>query len=343
MTDRQCVPLSVLDLAVVREGGTTATALAETTTLAQQAERLGYRRFWVAEHHNMPTVASTNPAVLIAHLAANTATLRIGSGGVMLPNYPPLVVAEQFAMLEALHPGRIDLGIGRAPGTDPATAAALRRAPNPLNVDEFPEHLLDLMGLLGDRRGNEGLWTRFRATPIATSTPEIVLLGSSGYSAQLAGYLGLPFAYAHHFDTGNTLQALDLYHQNFAPSPVLAQPYAIVTANVLVAPTEEEAAWLAAPGQLTIYAIRRGRFTPLLSPDRAAEHPDLPFAQQMPTNRIVGSPATVVAALAELQAASAANELMIFTSAYSLADRVRSLELLAQAWPIAEIANTQPA
>lgn len=332
MTDSQRVPLSVLDLAVVREGGTTATALAETTALAQAAERLGYQRFWVAEHHNMPTVASTNPAVLIAHLAAHTKTIHIGSGGVMLPNYPSLVIGEQFAMLEALHPGRIDLGIGRAPGTDPATAAALRRAPAALNGDEFPRHLLDLMGLLGDRRGEEGLWTRFAATPVATSTPEIVLLGSSGYSAQLAGYLGLPFAYAHHFDTGHTLQALDLYYQNFAPSAVLAQPYAIVTANVLVAPTDEEAAWLAASGQLTIYAIRHGRFTPLLPPERAAEHPDLPAAQRMPTNRIVGSPTTVVARLAELQAATSAHELMIFTSAYGLEDRVRSLTLLAQVW-----------
>lgn len=336
MTIAGRAPLSVLDLAVVREGGTTATALTETTTLAQAAERLGYRRFWVAEHHNMPTVASTNPAVLIAHLAAHTQTIHVGSGGVMLPNFPPLVVAEQFAMLEALHPGRIDLGIGRAPGADPATAAALRRAPAALNGDEFPRHLLDLMGLLGDRRGSEGLWTRFAATPVATSAPEVLLLGSSGYSAQLAGHLGLPFAYAHHFDTGHTLQALELYFQNFAPSTVLEQPYAIVTANVLVAPTEEEAAWLAAPGQLTIYAIRRGRFTPLLPPERAAEHPDLPFAQQMPSNRIVGSPTTVVAALDELQAATSANELMIFTSAYSVADRVRSLELLAQAWAVGE-------
>jgi len=332
MTIQRHVPLSILDLAVVSEGGTSATALADTTTLARHAEALGYTRFWVAEHHNMPTVASTTPAVLIAHLAAATATIRVGSGGVMLPNYPSLVVAEQFAMLEALHPGRIDLGIGRAPGTDPATAAALRRAPTSLSVDEFPRYLLDLMGLLGDRRGSDGLWSRFAATPVATSTPEIVLLGSSGYSAQLAGQLGLRFAFAHHFDMGGTLQALALYHQNFTPSVVLDRPYAIVTANVLVAPTDEEAAWLAMAGQLTIYAIRSGRFTPLLPPEKAAEHPDLPLAQRMPTNRIVGSPATVVTELEALVEATAANELMIFTSAYSIDDRLRSLELLAQAW-----------
>src|SRR5262245_28942115 len=163
----QRVPLSVLDLAVVRDGATSADALAETTALARRAESFGYTRFWVAEHHNMPTVASTTPAVLIAHLAAATSALRVGSGGVMLPNHPPLVVAEQFAMLEALHPGRIDLGIGRAPGTDPATAAALRRAPAGLGVEEFPRHLLDLMGLLGDPRTTPGIWTRFAATPAA--------------------------------------------------------------------------------------------------------------------------------------------------------------------------------
>lgn len=332
MTVPQHVPLSVLDLAIVSEGGTSTTALADTTLLARQAEALGYIRFWVAEHHNMPTVASTNPAVLIAHLAASTTTIKVGSGGVMLPNYPSLVVAEQFAMLEALHPGRIDLGIGRAPGTDPATAAALRRSPTSLSVDEFPRYLLDLMGLLGDRRGNEGLWTRFAATPVAESKPEIVLLGSSGYSAQLAGQLGLPFAFAHHFDTGGTLQALALYHQNFTPSPVLDRPYAIVTANVLVAPTAEEALWLAGSGQLMTYAIRSGRFIPLLPPERAAEHPDLPTARQMPSNRIVGTPDDVVAELAELVEITAANELMIFTAAYGLEQRVRSLQLLAEAW-----------
>jgi alkanesulfonate monooxygenase SsuD/methylene tetrahydromethanopterin reductase-like flavin-dependent oxidoreductase (luciferase family) len=234
----------------------------------------------------------------------------------MLPNYPSLVVAEQFAMLEALHPGRIDLGIGRAPGTDPATAVALRRAPQALNVDEFPRYLLDLMGLLGDRRGSDGLWTRFAATPVAESKPEIVLLGSSGYSAQLAGQL----------------QALALYHQNFTPSPVLDRPHAIVTANVLVAPTAEEAAWLAASGQLMTFAIRRGQFIPLLPPEEANVHPNLPLARQMPSNRIVGTPEEVVAELEGLVEVTAANELMVFSAAYGIENRVRSLELLAEAW-----------
>ncbi len=332
MSTQRRVPLSVLDLAIISEGGTSASALAETTKLAQEAEALGYTRIWVAEHHNMPSVASTNPAVLIAHLAASTEKIRIGSGGVMLPNHASLTIAEQFAMLEALHPGRIDLGIGRAPGTDPATAAALRRAPTSLTNDEFPSYLIDLMGLLGDRRGEEGMWNRFSATPVAETSPSIVLLGSSGYSAQLAGYLGLPFAYAHHFDTGGTLQALSLYHENFNPSPILTEPYAIVTANVLTAETDEQANWLAASGQLMTYAIRTGRFIPLLSPEEANEHPDLPIARTMRSNRIVGAPETVVEKLEGLLDATAANELMIFTAAHGVQRRVHSLELLAQAW-----------
>jgi luciferase family oxidoreductase group 1 len=322
----------VLDLAVVREGASSAEALAETTLLAQRAEALGYSRFWVAEHHNMPSVASTTPPVLIAHLAAVTNTIRIGSGGVMLPNHPALVVAEQFAMLEALHPGRIDLGIGRAPGTDPATAAALRRSPAALGAEDFPRHLLDLMGLLGDPRTEGGMWNRFAATPVAASTPTIVLLGSSDYSAQLAGQLGLPFAFAHHFDTGGTLYALDLYRRQFERSERLAQPYAIVTASVLTAESNEEAAWLAAPGQLMTFGIRTGRRIPLLSPQLANSHPDLPNARAMPTNRILGAPDQVVAGLEELVRKTAADEIMIFPFTYGIDDRVRSLELLAQAW-----------
>ena len=332
MDVQQRVPLSVLDLAVVSDGATSAAALADTTRLAQRAEACGYHRFWVAEHHNMPSVASTTPAVLIAHLAAATSTIRVGSGGVMLPNHPSLVVAEQFAMLEALHPGRIDLGIGRAPGTDPATAAALRRAPAALGAEEFPRHLIDLMGLLGDPRTANGMWTRFAATPAAATAPTIVLLGSSDYSAQLAGQLGLPFAFAHHFDTGGTLLALDIYRQHFEPSAVLAQPYAIVTAAVLTADTDEEAAWFAAPGQLMSFGLRTGRRIPILSPQAAATHPDLPAARALPTNRIVGTPGAVVARIEELARATAADEIMVFPFTHGIDERIRSLELLAQAW-----------
>jgi luciferase family oxidoreductase group 1 len=325
-------PLSVLDVAVGGEGATSADALAATTTLAQQAERLGYTRFWVAEHHNMATVASTAPSVLIAHLAASTTSIRVGSGGVMLPNHPPLVVAEHFAVLEALHPGRIDLGIGRAPGTDPETAAALRRSPDALGAEDFPVHLLELLDLLGVRRLPDARRSRMSATPVATSAPSVMLLGSSGYSAQVAGILGLPFAFAHHFDTGGTLAALELYRQSFEPSPTMAAPYAIVTANVLVAPTADEAEREAAPGRLMLWAIRTGRPRALPTPATALAHPDLAAARRLPTSRIVGTPDAVVARLDDLARDAGADELMVTTVAHGLDARVRSLTLLAEAW-----------
>jgi luciferase family oxidoreductase group 1 len=326
------LPLSVLDLSILNEGGSSAESLAATTRLAQHADQLGYARFWVAEHHNMPSVACTSPPVLIAHLAARTSRIRVGSGGVMLPNHAPLVVAEQFAMLEALHPGRIDLGIGRAPGTDQATAAALRRSPDALGAEDFPRHLVDLMGLFGDERTPEGLWTRFRATPVATSAPQIHLLGSSGYSAQLAGYLGLPFAFAHHFDMGGTLQAVELYRQSFEPSPMLAAPHMIVTANVLAADSAEEAEWHGASSRITALGRRTGRFSPLPSAEAAATHPDRAEAQRLPTNRIVGAVNDVVERLRELAVRTAADELMVTAVAFDLGARLRSLELLAERW-----------
>src|SRR3954468_13237983 len=212
------VPLSVLDLAIVNEGGSTADALARTTALAQRAEALGYRRFWVAEHHNMPSVASTTPPVLMAHLAASTSTIRVGSGGIMLPNHPALVVAEHIAALEALHPGRIDLGIGRAPGTDPATAAALRRSPGGLAGDEFPAQLGELFAFFSGTFPDDHQYRHITAVPALGNRPEIWLLGSSDYSAEAAGVLGLPFSFAHHFAAANTLPALARYRASFRPS-----------------------------------------------------------------------------------------------------------------------------
>jgi luciferase family oxidoreductase group 1 len=327
-------PLSVLDLAVVNEGGTSAEALAATTALAQRADALGYLRFWVAEHHNMALVASTTPPVLMAHLAARTDRIRIGSGGIMLPNHAPLVVAEHVAALEALHPGRIDLGLGRAPGTSQETALALRRSVQLLGAEDFPRDVIDLMGLLGDVRGEGGLWEQFAATPAATSSPQILLLGSSGFSAQLAARLGLPFVFAHHFDQGGTLEAVDLYRNGFQPSPAWEKPHVIVTANVLVADTDEEADFQAGPGRLMAYRIRSGRFGPLLSPEAAAAQPDARLAANVPTNRVAGSPATALAKLDRLRTTTGADELMVTTVAHGLATRVRSLELLAEAWPL---------
>ena len=326
------LPLSVLELATVGSGQSTAEALANTVAVAQTADRLGYRRIWVAEHHNMPAVASTNPPVLIAHLAAVTDRIAVGSGGVMLPNHAPLVVAEQFALLEALHPGRIDLGIGRAPGTDQYTALALRRDPKALSAEDFPQNLLDLLGLFGDERVEGGLAERFTATPAAVSAPRVVLLGSSGFSAQLAGQLGLPFTFAHHFGSPNTVAALQLYRDTFQPSAVLEQPYSIVTANTLVADSDDEARRLALPGQLMRLSIRTNRLRPVPSLEEAADDPERAAAEAMPSNAIVGGPQRAVAELRRLAADTGADELMVTASTHGVAERVHSLELLARAW-----------
>ena len=333
MTNRFEQPLSVLDLAMVRAESSSATALADATALAVRAEALGYTRFWVAEHHNMATVASTVPAVLMAHVAASTSTIKVGSGGVMLPNHAPLAIAEQFALLEALHPGRIDLGIGRAPGTDGATAVALRRSADRHDDEHFPRNLIDVMGLLGDARTDHGLWEQFRATPVAESSPAVILLGSSGFSAQLAGLLGLPFAFAHHFDMGGTVQAVEVYRENFEPSPILDEPYTIVTASTIAADTHDEAVWLAGPARLRRFGMRTGRMLPLLSPDEAAAHPDFARATEMPTSSLLGTAAEVAEGLQALATRTAARELMLHTSTHGLPERLRSLELVAGVWP----------
>ncbi len=326
------LPLSVLDLALVADGATTADALAETVAVARAAERLSYSRIWVAEHHNMDTVASTSPAVLMAHLAAVTSTIRIGSGGVMLPNHSPLVIAEQFALLEALHPGRIDLGIGRAPGTDRSTAVVLRRSPDNRDDEDFPHHLIDLMGLLGDRRREQGLWNHFRATPNAVGEPRVHLLGSSGFSAQLAGMLGLPFAFAHHFDMGGTVEAAELYRRHFQPSPVLAEPYTLVTASVVAAETGQEAERLAAPNRIRRLGLRSGRLLPLLTPAEAMAHPSYPQAMAMDSSALVGPADMVCDGLRHLAQRTEATEIMLFTSTHTLADRLNSFSIVAREW-----------
>ena len=248
----------------------------------------------------------------------------------MLPNHAPLAVAEQFALLESLYPGRIDLGIGRAPGTDPATAAAFGRQPQQ-SVEAFPRDLVDVMGLLGDRRRSEGLWTRFRATPELASSPTVALLGSSGFSAQLAGMLGLPFAYAHHFDTGATDVATQLYRDRFEPSPVLAEPYLIVGVGALAADTDDEAAGIGLPGRILRLGIRTNRRHPLVSPDAAADHPDADAARRMPTDQLAGCPDRVAEGLRALATRTGAHELMLTAATYDVADRVRSLELISDA------------
>jgi luciferase family oxidoreductase group 1 len=329
-------PLSVLDLAPVAAGASAGQALRHTTELARRVEELGYRRFWVAEHHNMPSIASSAPAVLIAHLAARTTSIRVGSGGVMLPNHAPLVVAEQFGTLEALHPGRIDLGIGRAPGTDQFTALALRRTMEGLSAENFPQELADLVGLFTGTNlvTGEELHGPITATPGRGAAPQIWLLGSSGFSAQLAGLLGLPFSFAHHFSSANTEPALALYRENFRPSRWLDQPRAMIAVSAICADTDERAEWLSGPAALSFLRLRAGMPQPLATPEQAAAYPytdqERAFARDRFADQAVGSPDTVRQRLAGLLQRTGADELMLTTMVYDIADRIRSFELIAE-------------
>jgi luciferase family oxidoreductase group 1 len=326
------VPLSVLDVAPVQAGAGAGEALRHTTELARRTEELGYRRFWVAEHHNMPAIASSAPAVLIAHLAAATSTIRVGSGGVMLPNHAPLVVAEQFGTLEALNPGRIDLGIGRAPGTDQLTALALRRTMEGLSAENFPQELGDLIGFF--TAPERPAAKRIIASPGRGEMPQVWLLGSSDFSAQLAGLLGLPFSFAHHFSSANTVPALAMYRHHFRPSQWLDKPYAMVAVNVVCADTDERAEWLAAPSSLSFLRLRSGRPEPLSTPAEAAAYPyselERDFIRQRRDGQAMGSPETVRRQLTELRNRTHADELMLTTMVYDIADRVRSFELVAE-------------
>ena len=320
------VPLSVLELAPVAAGRDPAEALGYTTEVARNAERLGYRRIWVAEHHNMPAIASSSPAVLIAHLAASTSTIRVGSGGVMLPNHAPLVVAEQFGTLASLHPGRIDLGVGRAPGTDQRTALALRRTPEGLNAENFPSEFADVVRLLA---GDPEL---LAAVPTPEQLPEIWLLGSSDFSARLAGQLGLPFSFAHHFSAVNTEPALAVYRSAFRPSQWLDEPYAMVAVNAICADTDERAEQLAKPGALAFLRLRQGRPIALPSVEDAAAYPfseaEQEFVDQRRVGQALGSPDTVREQLEQLLERTGADELMLTNQVYDIKDRLRSYELI---------------
>jgi luciferase family oxidoreductase group 1 len=332
MSEATPIRLSVLDLAPVPSGSTAAEALRNSLDLARHVERLGYHRYWVAEHHNMPGIASSAPAVLIGHIADVTSRLRVGSGGVMLPNHSPLAVAEQFGMLEAFHPGRIDLGIGRAPGTDPLTAAALRGSPEQ-SVDDFPRDLVALMAFFSGGFPPEHPYARITATPARGNSPAVWLLGSSDYSAQVAGYLGLPFAFAHHFSPDNTLGALAAYRAVFRPSAVLDRPYALVAAAVVCADSDEQARWLALPGALSFLRLRAGQPGLLPTPEEAAAYPYTPaeqaFVDKRQAHQIIGDPATVTHGLQALLEQTRADELMLTTVVHDHADRLRSYELVA--------------
>jgi luciferase family oxidoreductase group 1 len=333
------VPLSVLDLAPVTSGSSAGDALRGTIALARRAEELGYHRFWLAEHHNMPGIASSAPAVLIGQVAAATNTMRVGSGGVMLPNHPPLVVAEQFGMLTALYPDRIDLGIGRAPGTDGRTAQALRRSSAPLSADDFPQQLGELFGYFAeddDLPEGTPIDGRVRAMPAQGNQPPVWLLGSSGYSARLAGLLGLPFAFAHHFSSENTLPAIALYRQSFRPSDALSEPYVLIAANVVAADDDERAEWLAGPMGLSFLRLRQGRPGLLPTPEEAAAHPYTDVERLIVDDRragqVVGGPERVRKGIEELLAATGVDELMVTSMIGNAADRVRSYEIVAGLW-----------
>ena len=326
---------SVLDLATVAKGSTPADALIDTTRLAGVVESLGYHRMWVAEHHGMPSVASSAPAVLIGHLADATTTLRVGAGGVMLPNHAPMVIAEQFATLEALHPGRIDLGLGRAPGTDPATARALRRSGD-LGAEHFPEDVVELITYLVD---SDGPPTQPAPIPGRGYLPQVWLLGSSTFSAQLAGLLGLPFSFAFHFAPDLVDQAIALYRSNFRPTGLLAEPYVMVAASVLCADSDDEARWLSGPSALTVLQLRSGKLTSVVSPEEAAAYPytdqERALIEAATASHIVGDPVTVQAGLDALVARTGADEVMLSTRAHSFDVRARSLTLVAERFAMA--------
>jgi luciferase family oxidoreductase group 1 len=338
------VPLSVLDLATVREGHDSTDALLGTTEIARAADDLGYARFWVAEHHNAPAVASTSPPVLIAHLAASTGRIRVGSGGVMLPNHMPFVVAEQFALLEALHPHRIDLGIGRAPGTDQATAAALRGVSPHLTVEQFPDHLAMVLGLLGDDRVAAERIERLRATPEPRSFPEVWMLGSSTYGAQVAAALGLPFCYAYHFAMSSDVDtAARLYRDGFQPSPRWPEPHLMVSASVIAAETAEEAQFLAGPSRIMALSLRTGHLGPIVSPEQAAtrELSDLErgLLDQLPGTQYAGTAEDVAERLDRLVDRTGASELMLAGTMYDPATRRDSLARLAKVWGLSPITS----
>ncbi len=341
--------LSVLDLVPVRSDQTTGDALAATRSLARVAEANGYHRYWLAEHHNMPAVAATNPPLLIAMVAAATSRIRVGSGGVMLPNHAPLVVAEQFALLEAAHPGRIDLGIGRAPGTDPVTSYALRHGAGGVAedaVNRFPEYVdnvLSMMSPEGVGLQVGGRMHALNATPHATSVPPVWLLGSSDYSAALAASRGLPYVFAHHFSGQGTAEALHLYRSTFQPSDALAAPRTFVTVNAVVAPTQEEADRLALPQLQAMVALRTGGD---LTPQRLVEDAESePVAEAhqgllaaMSRRWVIGTPDAAAERIRELAAVHDVDEVMIHpvagaftgTTADASPARGTTLRLLAE-------------
>ncbi|KQV75883.1 luciferase [Aeromicrobium sp. Root344] len=340
--------LSVLDLVPVRTDQSTGDALAATVSLAQVADRLGFTRFWVAEHHNMPAVAATSPPVLIAMLGAQTTSIRLGSGGVMLPNHAPLAVAEQFALLEAATPGRIDLGIGRAPGSDPVTSMALRGAAgrDDTDIENFPQYLDDVVALMGAEGVRVAVPRQnyvLKATPAASTEPRMWLLGSSMYSAHLAAAKGLPYVFAHHFSGQGTAEALEVYRSEFQPSDLAAEPVTFLTVNASVAETEEEAAALMLPNLHMMARLRTGQ--PLTALDLVEDAQALELHPQAAAivdsglaRAVVGTAEQAATQIRELAAKFGVDEVMVNpvasarrgTDPRTAPGREQTLELLAK-------------
>lgn len=325
---------SILDLSPVSSGATVGDALRSSMALATRADELGYNRYWVAEHHNMPGIASSSPAVLLAHLAMVTSRIRLGSGGVMLPNHAPLAIAEQFGMLEAVHTGRIDLGIGRAPGTDPLTARALRGT-RLTESDDFIARLGELFAFFRGTFPPTHPYARIVSVPGEGSEPAIWILGSSDFGAQLAGQLGMPYSFAHHFAMGGTETALEAYRNSFEIGGVLDAPYAMIGVGVVCAPTEEEARFLAGASALSFLRLRQGRPSRMPTPEEAAAYDYASDERSLIDSRlhqtIIGSPVQVRDQLLALADRYGVDELMITTSTHNPAHRIRSFELIAEA------------
>ncbi|MFY0545632.1 LLM class flavin-dependent oxidoreductase [Brevibacillus sp. H7] len=325
------IPFSVLDLAPIVVGGTPAQSFRNSLDLAQHAEKWGYHRYWLAEHHNMTGIASSATSVVIGYIAGGTSTIRVGSGGIMLPNHAPLVIAEQFGTLESLYPGRIDLGLGRAPGSDQVTMRALRRDPS-RHGEDFPELLDELRYYLNPPVDPHTM--PVRAIPGEGLNIPIWLLGSSGFSAQLAGQLGLPFAFASHFSPNHTLPALELYRNHFRPSEVLDEPYAMVCVNVIAADTDETARWLATSMQQQFLALVRGRPGQLKPPvedmDALWNEYEKAAVQQQLRYTFTGSQETVAKQLQSLLDETQADEIMVNANIFDHQARLRSFELVSQ-------------
>jgi luciferase family oxidoreductase group 1 len=332
------LPLSVLDLSPVTTATPGSVALRNSLDLARLAERLGYKRYWVAEHHNLANIASSAPEIMIGQIAAVTSEIRVGSGGVMLPNHAPLMVAERFKVLEALFPGRIDLGLGRAPGTDPVTSYALRARQDPREGDDFLERFQEL--LLLERRGypDNHPFRNVRAVPADVPLPPIWLLGSSGYSAELAAAVGMGFAFAHHFSDYDAESAMLSYRAHFKPSAAFAEPYAILGAAVIAADTDDEAERIGSSADLHYARRATGEYAPLASPEEATAYPYTPIDRERIARHrarlIVGGIDRVKERLLSLIETTRADELMVTSMVYDHSARKHSYELLARAFAL---------